>query len=166
MKGSIVRLFEEVQSIPYKCRVESILPKDTISQYANCNQKRDILSKLLNSCGFETKPLDAIFDWIDLPIPREIIKILGKSGTSQKHHLIEVLIDNRYLKIDPTWNRELESLGFPVTVNWNGMSDTLQVTRGNLYFYNPKEKNIVLPYFPDERKEFARQFNKWLGWKA
>lgn len=157
MKGSIVRLFEEVQSIPYKCRVESILPKDTIPQYANCNQKRDILSKLLNSCGFETRYLDVIFDWRDLPIPREIIKILGKSGTSQKHHLIEV---------DPTWNREFESLGFPVTINWDGMSDTLQVTRGNLYFYNPKEKNIVLPYFPDEREEFARQFNKWLGWKA
>jgi len=164
MKTKLIRLFEKVQIIPYKCRSEEFSYSGIMPPYANCNQKRNILRILLNNEGFESRDLDAIFDWKDLPIPEEILKILRNSGTQQKHHLLEVKINEDYLKIDPTWNPELGKRGFPITENWDGESNTEQITKGKIWFYNPLIKKTSLPYFPQERRDFAREINQWLGW--
>ena len=111
--------------------------------------------------GFESRDLNGIFDWNDLPIPKDILRILKNSGTFQKHHLLEVNVDGSYLKVDSTWNLELENIGFPVTKNWDGKNDTEQITRGKILFYSPHIEKISLPYFPDERIKFAEEFNRW-----
>ncbi len=163
MKTKLIELFEKVQSIPYRCRSEEFFYSGILHPYANCNQKRNILRILLDNEGFESRDLDAVFDWKDLPIPEEILKILRNSGTQQKHHLLEIRINEDYLRIDPTWNPELKDKNFPVTENWNGESDTQQITNGKIRFYNPAFEKIYLPYFPQERRDFAREFNQWLG---
>ena len=162
MKTRLVGLFEKVQAIPYRCRSEEFFYAGIMPQYANCNQKRNILRALLDDEGFESRDLDAVFDWKDLPIPKEILKILKNSGTHQKHHLLEVKINHGYLKVDPTWNPELGRRGFPITEKWSGASDTEQITKGKIWFYNPSIKKISLPYFPQEREKFAIEFNRWL----
>ncbi len=164
MKTRLIELFEKVQAIHYRCRSEEFSYSEIMPPYANCNQKRNILRILLEKEGFESRDLDAIFDWKDLPIPEEILKILRNSGTQQKHHLLEVRINEDYLKIDPTWNPELRRRNFPVTEDWDGESDTQQITNGKIRFYNPTFEKISLPYFPQERRDFAREFNQWLGW--
>jgi len=164
MKEKIVEIFESVQRIPYKCRAENPLDTNLRLPYANCNQKKIILRELLNSFEFETRDIDVIFDWADLPIPVDILRTLKMSGTLQKHHLLEALVGEKYIKIDSTWNPELESKDFPVTHHWDGISDTLQVTKGKIKFYDPQVHNIILPYFSEERLLFAKEFNKWLEW--
>jgi hypothetical protein len=164
MKTKLIELFEKVQAIPYRCRSEELSYFGIMPPYANCNQKRNILRILLEEEGFESRDLDAVFDWKDLPIPEEIMKILRNSGTQQKHHLLEVRINGDYFKIDPTWNPELRVRNFPVTEDWDGESDTQQITNGKIKFYHPALEKISLPYFPQERGEFAREFNRWLGW--
>ncbi len=166
MDKKLIELFEGVQAIPYKCRAENTdRETNTNFSYANCNQKRNLLRRTLDLRGFESRDLDAIFDWDDLPIPRGILRILKNSGTVQKHHLLEVNVEGSYLKVDPTWNLELENICFPVTKNWDGKNDTEQITRGKILFYNPDIEKISLPYFPEERIKFAEEFNRWLGWK-
>ena len=166
MDKKLIELFEEVQAIPYKCRAENAtVGINTNLSYANCSQKRNLLRQTLGLVGSEFRDLNAIFDWSDLPIPRDILRILKYSGTLQKHHLLEVNIDGSYLKVDPTWNLELENIGFPVTKNWDGKNDTEQITRGKILFYNPDIEEISLPYFPEERIKFAEEFNRLLGWK-
>lgn len=164
MKAKLIELFEKVQAVPYRCRSEEFSYSGVMPSYANCNQKRNILGILLDKEGFESRNLDAVFDWKDLPLPKEILKNLRNSGTQQKHHLLEVKINGDYLKIDPTWNPELGRRGFPITENWGGESDTEQITKGKIWFYNPLIEEISLPYFPQERENFAREFNMWLGW--
>lgn len=160
----IVEIFEKVQKIPYKCRSKYPENLSIDIPYANCIQKRDLLRKCIESCNYKSRNLDAVFDWKDLPIPEHILEILKMSGTKQKHHLLEVWIKGTYLKVDPTWNLELENRGFPVTRLWKGDRDTIQVTKGEIFFYNPELQKVFLPYFPEEREEFAREFNSWLGW--
>lgn len=164
MINGLVKSFEIVQAIPYRCRV--VCPKnlDISLPYANCSQKRDLLKKSLDAAGFKTRRLDAIFDWRDLPLPKEVLKILKKSGTLQKHHLLEILSGGTYIKVDPTWNLELGLRGFPVTRKWDGERDTEQITKGGVLFYNPRIQEISLPYYPKERERFAEEFNAWLGW--
>ena len=163
MDKELIELFERVQAIPYKCRTCPSKNLDFSLSYANCNQKRDLLKKVLDSSGFETQKLDAIFNWRDLPIPPDILNILKNSGTSQKHYLLKVNVDGSYLKVDPTWDLGLEPKGFPVTKSWMGDRDTKQITEGEIFFYNPELHKISLPYFREEREEFARAFNIWLG---
>lgn len=163
MNKKLIELFEGVQAIPYKCRAENIARgTNTNWSYANCNQKRNLLRRSLDLRGFESRDLDAIFDWNDLPIPMGILKILKNSGTFQKHHLLEVNVNCSYLKVDPTWNLELEHIGFPVTKNWDGKNDTEQITRGKILFYNLDIEKISLPYFPEERIKFAEEFYRWM----
>ena len=164
MKPKLIESFEKVQAIPYRCKSEEFFYSGVMPPYANCNQKRNILRILLDNEGFKSRDLDAIFDWKDLPIPEEILKILRNSGTQQKHHLLEIRINGDYLKIDPTWNPELGRRGFPTTKNWDGESDTEQITKGKIRFYNPRLEKIYLPYFPQEREKFASEFNRWLDW--
>ena len=161
----LIESFEKVQRIPYMCRRGNPLEVKEELTYANCSKKRGLLKQILDSFGFECRKLDAIFDWSDLPIPTDILKILRNSGTFQKHHLLEVKINENYFKIDTTWNLELEWLGFPVTKDWDGNSDTEQITKGAILFYNPNLQKVSLPYFQEERIRFADEFNKWLGWK-
>lgn len=163
MTKKLIAAFESVQAILYKCRFCPSENLDLSLSYANCNQKRDLLKKVLDSYGFETQKLDAIFNWRDLPIPSDILDILRKSGTFQKHHLLEVKVEGAFLKLDPTWDLGLEPRGFPVTKSWEGDRDTRQITEGEVFFYNPKLPIISLPYFKEEREEFARAFNIWLG---
>ena len=164
MDKKLIGIFTKIQSIPYKCRAKPLNIFSENIYYANCNKKRELLKIELDFCGYETRYLNGIFDWKDLPIPIDILKILKKSGTLQKHHLLEVLVGKNYLKVDPTWNLELETKNFPVTKNWDGESDTKPVTNGTIIFYNPQIQSIKLPYFIDEREQFAQELNKWLGW--
>jgi len=163
MDNKLITLFNKIQAVPYKCRAE-ISKLDLNVPYANCSQKRELLKRTLDVEGYKTRYLDGIFNWKDLPIPPNILRILKKSRTLQKHHLLEVFIDGAILKVDPTWNLELECKGFPVTKNWDGKSDTKQITNGKIIYYNPKIQTLKLPYFPDERERFAQELNKWLGW--
>jgi len=162
MNGKIIELFEAVQSISYRCRNQNPSNLSLNLRYANCNQKRDLLKQEVRKYKIESRNLDAIFNWKDLPLPKEILKILRKSGTFQKHHLLEIKINDNYFKIDPTWDLELEVFGFPVTKNWDSNSNTEQVTKGKILFYDSSSQNISLPYYPEERKIFADEFNRWI----
>ena len=164
MVNQLIRTFESVQRIPYKRRAKFFEILNINVSYANCIQKRDLLRESLERYRYETRCLEAIFDWRDLPIPKDILKILRKSGTLQKHHLLEVMVNGNYLKVDPTWNLELEEKGFPVTKNWDGKSNTIQISLGKIIFYDPKDQRVSFPYYPYERREFAEEFNKWIGW--
>ena len=163
MNNPIIKLFEAVQSISYRCRNPSPIELSLGLTYANCSQKRDLLKQELNKIGFKVRELDAIFDWRDLPIPQEITRLLKESGTLQKHHLLGLEIEGQDLKVDPTWDLSLELFGFPVTKSWNGYEDTKQVTDGKIIYYDPSLQRISLPYFLEERKIFAIEFNKWIG---
>ena len=116
--------------------------------------------------NFEAYKIKTIFDWKDLPIPKEILNILKNSTTRQPHDLIEVKL-SQYNKsyIDPTWNPELEALGFPVTTEWEGKGSTKQITREPLeYFesdnFNPENHEIITD--KEEYDKFAQALNKWL----
>jgi len=165
MSKKLIELFETVQAIPYKCRTDNNVNLDLHLKHANCRQKRDLLKVELENNGILSKRIDAIFNWSDLSIPDRIIRTLKKSGTLQKHHLLEIKIGENHIKIDPTWDLELELFGFPITKNWNGYSDTCQVTYGGIVFYDPRIQKVSLPYHPDERIEFANEFNEWVGRK-
>src|SRR3989338_1541877 len=158
----IIELFEKVQKIPYKV---CIFKEDDISKdlkYGDCRHKAHLLNILLKQEGFEVKKIKVLFDWRDLPLPKEIIEILEKSDTRWLHDSVKVKIGDEWIKVDCTWNPELEKVGFPVTKNWNGRSDTKQVTKEKIEFFDLEEFNIKPNIIKEEAYKFADKLNEFV----
>ncbi len=163
MKNKIVKLFEQVQRIPYKvCKFDSKLINPDIP-YGDCRHKSELLYYLLSKDGYKVKKLKVEFNWRDLPIPKYILDILKRSGTIFLHDSLLVKINNKWTNVDCTWNSELEKKGFPITNNWGGRKDTKQVTEGKLRFYQEgdyiKKKKII----KEEALKFVEELNKYLS---
>ncbi len=165
MESKIITLFEKVQKIPYKvCKFNEEEIDENI-KYGDCRHKSTLLYNLLQKEGFEVNKLGVIFDWKDLPIPDNILSILKNSGTIWTHYSLSAKIRDNWIKVDCTWDPPLKKLGFPVTIKWNGLVDTKQVTEGKLRFYEVKDysgdsKRIKI--IKEEAYSFADALNKWI----
>lgn len=163
MKNKVIQIFEKVQKIPYQvCKYDENEIDENLEK-GDCRHKHFLLKKLLEQEGFNVKEVKVIFNWEDLPIPKEILEIL-KAGTIWDHNSLRVKVNKKWIKVDCTWNLELKEKGFPVTENWDGKSDTKQVTEGKLDFYDidkySKDKRIHI--VKEEAYAFADALNKWL----
>jgi len=164
-KSKIISLYEKVQKIHYQvCKFEAD-KIDKNLEYGDCRHKSYLLKKLLEDVGFEVKEVIVIFNWEDIPLPKKILGIL-KAGTIWEHISLKVKIRGKWIKVDCTWNPELKEKGFPITENWNGESDTKQVTEGKLEFYD-KDKYIKdkqkIKVVKEEAYKFADALNKSLN---
>jgi hypothetical protein len=164
MKPSIIQLFEQVQKIPYKvCKFEPDKINENLKE-GDCRHKSTLLCNLLKEAGFEVKKVKVIFDWKDLPIPKEILSNLKESSTIWDHDAVAVKLGEKWIKLDCTWDLALSQVGFPVTKKWGGKSNTLQITNGNLEFYDAdkyvKDKRIKI--LKEEAHAFAEALNKWM----
>ena len=165
-------MFEKVQKVPYNvCQFDETKIDEKI-KFGDCRHKSTLLKKLLDKEGYKTKRMKVIFDWNDLPIPKNILSILKKSSTIWAHDALAVKVHGDYIFLDPTWNLELKKLKFPVTENWSGLEDTNQVTEGELEFYKEddftskkeeilKKHNIHID--KEEAYKFAEELNKYLN---
>jgi len=152
-------------NLPYKIKPFKIEEVNKELEEGDCRHKTELLKQLLEEEGFKTRKIYAVFDWKDLPIPKSILKVL-KSGTKMTHQLLESKLNNKWIKIDLTWNRELKEKGFPVTSYWNGKEDTEMVTKGKIKFYKTKEeakKHKGLNKNKEELHKFAEKFNEWIN---
>ncbi|MEM4230546.1 MAG: histidine phosphatase family protein [Candidatus Pacearchaeota archaeon] len=167
----LIKIFEKVQRIPYKvCQFNEQKISEKL-KFGDCRHKSALLKKLLDKEGYKTKKMKVIFNWKDLPLPREVLSSLKKSSTIWTHDALAVKIHGDYIFLDPTWNPSLKKLGFPVTENWSGLEDTKQVTEGELEFYkednfNARKEEILKKHNihidKEEAHKFAEALNKFI----
>ena len=158
----LIAIFEKVQKVPYKV---CMFDKDSINEeleYGDCRHKSHLLFMLLKQESFEVKKIKVLFDWRDLPLPKEMIAILKESDKVWLHDSVEVKVGDKRIKVDCTWNPELEKAGFPITKNWDGTSDTEQVTKGNLQFFDSEELNTKPNIIKEEAYKFADKLNEFV----
>lgn len=160
-RQKLVKIFEKVQKIPYRV---CVFDKDKIDKnlgYGDCRHKSYLLYQLLSKEGFEVKQIKVLFDWRDLPLPKKILNILEKSDKVWPHDSLKVKVADKWIKVDCTWNPELKKVGFPVTEDWDGNSDTRQVTNGKLEFFDKEEFNIKPNIVKEEAYKFADALNEF-----
>lgn len=162
-KSKIVKIFEEVQKIPYEvCKYEEEKIDESIN-CGDCRHKSELLMKLLKKEGFKVKKQDVLFDWADLPLSQEIIGILNESDTVWKHIALKVKIKDKWIKVDPTWPPSLKKKGFPITENWDGESDTELVTDGKVEFFDKGECKVKPNINKEEAHKFALALNQFVS---
>ncbi len=163
MVEKIIEIFERVQKIPYKvCQFEREKIDENLP-FGDCRHKSELLKNLLEAEGIEVRRIKVLFDWRDLPLPEEILKVLDNSDKIWAHDLLKVKINKVWIKIDCTWNPELQKIGFPVQNNWDGKSDTLQITKGDLKFIEESDFNkYSIKIIHKEATRFANLLNNFL----
>jgi hypothetical protein len=154
----ITGLYSKVQSIPYYCmehREPDLLLK---RNRGSCSEKHLFLGEEFEKLGIPVRYISIIFDWNDLPIPKEII---SKKDTPVGGHLIlGIKVAGRWVLVDATWDPALEGAGFPITKNWDGRSDTKLAAPPREIMMLDKKPHEP-DYRPDNRK-FYEALNRWL----
>src|SRR3989344_1064546 len=129
MINEISEIFHKVQKIPYKvCRFDEAEIDESL-KCGDCRHKTYLLKKFLEEMGIEVRITMVIFNWADLPLPNSILGILKKSGTLFPHKIVEMKRGDNWIKLDCGWDPDLKNAGFPVTEEWDGKTDTKQITR-------------------------------------
>ncbi len=168
------KLFEFIQSFPYEIvYYDSTKTSLFDKERGDCRHKRVLLYYLLQEYKERVRMVDVVFNWADLPVSRDILNLLKTGGTKGLHSCLEVMIDGKWVYIEPSWDIGLETAGFPIVKNWDGNSPTIGITIGETtVVYPPYDRgehyldNLLkdhgIRYKLSETKEFVKRLNKYL----
>lgn len=127
-EDKIVKVYNYVQNIPWK-NINSREAVDIINYNAGtCSGKHKLLQQLYNLMNIEVVEFICKHRFVDLSLdlPFQLSSFLATHAFIDYHNFIKIKnTNNEWICVDATWDLPLAKLGFPVTKNWNGSSDTL-----------------------------------------
>jgi hypothetical protein len=116
---TLIDIFNQVRDIPY--RIPLALDETKGGEHGgSCLYKVELLKKLLEAECLECRYRICTFLWSQLNIPEEVMK--AEHNDSGEHVWLEVLINNKWIILDPTWDIGLTRI-FSIN-SWDGISDT------------------------------------------
>jgi hypothetical protein len=171
----VITLFERVRDIPYRYTGF----RDPIEVYKNnmgtCSGKHLLLKGLYNSLGIEVKECLVMhsFNNLGAAYPDYIKKMFDKTEILDPHNFLKIrypLNKDQWLTVDATWDSGLINLGFPVNLNWNGLTSMpLAVVQGGKisesYDSIALKKHILNSFTGQQRAlriEFLKSLTFWL----
>ena len=95
MDQELIKTFEKVQKISYRVCKYDRNGVDKNLLFGDCRHKTGLLYKLIKKLGYDVKKVKVLFNWQDLPLPKEILLILKKSPTIWPHDSLKVKIGNK-----------------------------------------------------------------------
>lgn len=155
-----IQLFDKVRDIPYR------IPINSNEEDFCCNGKARRLRKLLEQEGLQARYVVCSFRWSDLDIPKKILNLTDDDFST--HVYLEVLIANRWIKIDPTWDAGLKDI-LPIS-EWDGETDTTLAVSPIETYSIEKSEEIMSHCEPeqvavdrnDKNHDFEEALNSWL----
>jgi len=164
-----IKLFEFVQSFPYEIVHVDGTRTDLLNyERGDCRHKRALFYSLLENYGDEVRKAGVVFDWSDLPIPKDILSSLKNSGTLKFHSGLQIKIENEWKDVEPVWDLYLGKAGFPVVTAWDGKKSTYSVTEGKVsiiphpFDIEKTEKEFGIKYDIGETNIFVGKLNNYL----
>jgi ribosomal protein S18 acetylase RimI-like enzyme len=116
--NNLIEIFNQIRDIPY--RIPLALDETEGEYGGSCLYKVELLKNLLESEGLECRYRICTFLWSQLNIPEEVMK--AEHNDNAEHVWLEVLINNKWIILDPTWDIGLTRI-FSIN-SWDGISDT------------------------------------------
>ncbi|MEA3342940.1 MAG: hypothetical protein U9Q92_02140 [archaeon] len=172
LNEKIIKLAEKAIDIPYG-DIGSRNPKDVYeNNKGTCSGKHELLKELYQELGIRTKSFIAMHRFKDLNIdfPDKIKDVLNRSDIIDFHNFFKILVDNKWITIDITWDRPLKEWGFPVNENWDGISDMMLGIVPIMIFEveDPikikRQKIQELPkQVQKDRKVFLKKLTEWFN---
>lgn len=134
LKEQIIKIFEKVRDVKFG-HIGSRNPMDVFkADKGTCSGKNFLLRELYKAIGLETKDMICLQRWKDLSwfpddryelvdFPEELLKKLEEKEIVDFHNYILLKIDNKWIQVDATIDKELQELGFRTETDWDGKSN-------------------------------------------
>lgn len=160
MNKNLVEAFREIRDIPYRIPLSAHETDDC------CSGKANRLMRVCKEAGIEVRYRVCSFQWSDLGLPDALQQIPHENDCT--HVYLEMLIEDHWVVVDPTWDCALEGL-LPVST-WNGETDTvIGVPVRDVFSLEESlrimnESNVDKVIEDDLKKNgaFYKAFNEWL----
>lgn len=177
-KKAIISIYNRIRDIPYaiipELRAPDIGPAGLLElNKGSCQPKHWLLALLFKKLGIPIKYVTYPFKWSKCPIkyPEEFKKILPNLPISY-HLAIKAHINNNWILVDATYDLPLAKVGFPVTKEWDGISNTINAvdpldeiiheTPQERVSYETKQKSLYTEKEKAALSEFIEKLNLWL----
>ena len=172
LEKKIIVLAEKVRDIPYGVIGSRTAEDVYLKNMGTCSGKHALLRELYLALDLKTQEFVAMHRFANLPVkfPEHIAEILKRSDIVDPHNFFKLFISDRWVTVDITWDKPLAKIGFPVTENWDGISDMpLCVVAGEIIETNNpgeiKEERLALlsDSIQKDRKLFLQLLSDFLS---
>ncbi len=133
MNKQIIEIFNQIRDTPYR------IPLSLEETNYCCSGKSIILKNKLESLGYKARFAVGSFLWSCLSLPEVINNIPHDSDST--HSWAEVYINNHWIKLDPSWDKELSSI-FTIS-EFDGQHDTKLAVKIEDFFSPEKSDEIM-----------------------
>jgi hypothetical protein len=168
--NKIIQKFEEIRDLPYE--IGPLHEGEDLIKYGRggCGPKNRYLAKYFHDLGYKVKVCFTPYKWVDLELLPEEIRNHPKSQRLGDHIYLKVLINNKWVLIDSSWDKNLLP-DFPVNLNWDGKSDQIPAVKiiKEICMDYPepylswRKENKKQSEITKEDIEFRELMNKWLN---
>lgn len=157
------RLFVLARDIPFRT------PLNLEEQGYACVAKPEILERMLQSLGLETRHRITKFRWEDHDLPEEILEFTHEDPETHEYLEVKIPETGEWVEVDPTWDSRISHPMFP-TLEWDGKTGTglavdpvekLSVEESREFIKQDSTEETRREYF-DKNREFFRAMNHWL----
>ena len=175
---SRVNIFEKIRDIPFVVTSKLFDPKRGPSGMLQenkgfCVPKHYLLGLMFKKLDTPVEYHTFSFKWkeLDIEYPEEVKVLAGKIPITY-HLACKVLIGEKWILLDTTWDSLLKKINFPVNENWDGESNTLNAVKPIDAFAHKKiedreealKKQLMRYTFRDKLllSKFSNKLNTWL----
>lgn len=154
-------IFDEIRDRPYRVALYPEIAN-------NCYFKSVELIQKLTDLGFPMRGRVGEIDWADTPCPPEILKLLPEDAV-ETHFFPEIMIDQEWRTLDPTWNKSFAvKYGLPYSEFGANNHSCFKIHR----LYNLEEQAAYVWNFLNDKetadtymqkaRPFLTALNNWL----
>jgi hypothetical protein len=168
---ALTKIFLKVRDIPYG----TIGSRDPEQVYfknrGTCSGKHILFYELVTTLGFKVRQFVSLhkFNQSKIKFSPSLQEMLKENDVLDYTHFVKILVGDKWLAVNLTWDLPLKKYGFPV-YEWDGKSDT------QLYFVpietwevkdseKFKEEKIALMSKKEQkiRKLFIQKLSEWVS---
>ena len=173
-----ISIFEKIRDIPYHIDAElfdlGTGPVRMLEEnVGTCTPKHNLLGAMFERLGLRVKYCSYPFHWKDTNITygkelQEQIKTLPVTY----HLACKVLINDKWVLVDATWDKGLLGSGIPVNTDWDGLSNTILAVKllEEFDYSDAETRDRAVTRKMDEYhlseklalSRFSLEFNKWI----
>ena len=148
----MIAVYNKIRDIPYAVVPELNDPHEYTRildlNMGSCTPKHLLLCSMLQRLGLDVLYVVYPYRWAQFEelYPPDLWK-LAERMPPVNHLACQVFIDGRYVLVDATVDLPLGSIGLPVTLEWDGLSDTSLpvLPTGPEEVYHPSEAALMPP---------------------
>ena len=168
-RNAMVAVYKRVRDIPYGVLPELNHPREYLrilrTNLGSCTPKHLLLCEMYRRLGLDVLLSVYPYRWAQFQelYPPELWK-LAEQMPPVNHLACRVFLNGQYVLVDATVDPPLGCIGLPVTLEWDGLSDTALpvLPTGPEEIYHPVEAELMPPPdLNDTALEFYRRLNEY-----